>query len=531
MKKTFSTYSTGLLLMGLVALTACNDYLDTVPSKGENEVLTRGEQIRALFDNNETFNIYGATTIAETDDYGMTTDIYDQVGYLPEDCFNGVAFDIDGIASQPYGDESLTREYDRVFKANLVINSIGDVSDITDAERAQYLAQAHFLRAMAEWGLVNTYAMPYSETTKDLPGITLKTTTSYEEDMTRATLGDTYAAIKADLQYAYDNTTNSDVDERWMVSKPAAAAMLARLSLFTMDYAAAERYATEALQSTQATLDDYNDLTVTEMDVTSPDGEPAVATYSELYMLGKNGITTYQENYFTQLADVKIGALIPSESLKALYDRDNDLRFRQFFGENTMYEQNVTDYGDNIIYHKFMDNLYMEDLIQTGPTVPEMILTKAEAEARQGKVAEAMETVNLLRVKRMKADGDDILLTADNAEEAVMQILDERHREMPFYMRWQDIRRLNYNDATFDDVVVEHTFYGVGGNAIDDSAVYTYTLPAQSRRLAQPIPTLEIQRSNGQIVQNEYPDGSVLKTEMTGGGDAEPGEDMEAGEE
>lgn len=509
MKKIFSIYSTALLLLGL---TSCNDYLDTVPSKGENEVITRGEQIQALFDNNETFNILESMTITESDDYGMTTDIYDQLGYLGEACFNGIAFDIDGPQNQPYGDEGLTREYNRVFKANLVINSIDDVTDISDAERQQYLAQAHFLRAMAEWDLVNTYAMPYSEQTKDLPGITLKTSTNYEEDMTRATIGETYAAIREDLEYAYANTTSSDVQDRWMVSRPAAAAMLARLSLFMQDYAAAEKYAAEALLSTQATLDDYNDLSVTEMDVTSPDGEPAVATYSELYMMGKNGVTTYKENYFTQLADVKVGALYPSVALKALYDRDNDLRFQQFFGLNTMYEQNCSDYGDNIVYHKFFDNLYMEDLIQTGPTVPEMILTKAEAEARQGNVATAMTTVNTLRQARMKADADDVTLTADNQEEAVMAILDERHREMPFYMRWQDIRRLNFNDVAYDDVTVSHTFYGVSNNAIDDSGVFTYTLPVQSYRFAQPIPTIEIQRSKGQIVQNEYPDGSVVMT-------------------
>lgn len=514
MKKIYSIYSTALLLMGVMALTACNDYLDTVPSRGENEVLTRGEQVQALFDNNETFNTYGSATITASDDYAMTTDIYDQLGYLPEACFNGLTYDIEGMENQVYGDEALTQEYSRIFKANLVITSIDDVTDIDDAQREQYLSQAHFLRAMAEWNLVNTYAMPYSEQTKDLPGISLKTSTSYDEDMTRASIGDTYAAIREDLEYAYAHTTNSDVQDRWMVSRPAAAAMLARFCLFTMDYAGAEKYATEALKSTQAILDDYNDLSVTELDVTSPDGEPAVATYSELYLLGRNGVTTYKENYFTQLADVKIGALFPSESLKELYDRDNDLRFKQFFGANTMYEQYATDYGDNIIYHKFQDNLYMEDLIQTGPTVPEMILTLAEAEARQGKVSEAMAAVNQLRVKRMKAGADDVALTADSEEEAIQQILDERHREMPFFMRWQDIRRLNFNDVSYDDVTVSHTFYGVNNNSIDESKVFTYSFPPQSRRLAQPIPTLEIQRSKGQIVQNDYPDGSVLKVEQ-----------------
>ena len=149
-----------------------------------------------------------------------------------------------------------------------------------------------------------------------------------------------------------------------------------------------------------------------------------------------------------------------------------------------------------------MQSVYNDDLLTMGPTLPEMILTAAEAEARQGKVKEAMETVNRLRRARMRNTADDIDLTASSQEEAVKEILDERHREMPFISRWQDIRRQAYNDVSYDDVTVTHTFYNVKNNVVDDSQVITYTLPVKSPRYAQPITNLEIKRSKGQITQN-----------------------------
>lgn len=83
---------------------------------------------------------------------------------------------------------------------------------------------------------------------------------------------------------------------------------------------------------------------------------------------------------------------------------------------------------------------------------------------------------------------------------------------MPFISRWQDIRRLAYNEVSYDDVTVTHTFYKVVNNVVDNSEVLTYTLPVKSARYAQPITNLEIRRSKGQISQNEYSDNDVVKT-------------------
>ena len=105
----------------LAAATSCNDYLDTKPNKGDSEVLDNCEQVEGLFNNSDNFNTKATVVAAESDDMGMTTDLYDQVGMVGEDFVNGLSFDIDAIEAYPYGDEVWNNEYNKVFIANLVL--------------------------------------------------------------------------------------------------------------------------------------------------------------------------------------------------------------------------------------------------------------------------------------------------------------------------------------------------------------------------------------------------------------------------
>lgn len=132
-----------------------------------------------------------------------------------------------------------------------------------------------------------------------------------------------------------------------------------------------------------------------------------------------------------------------------------------------------------------------------------MILVKAEATCRLGEWQEALQTVNQLREKRF-ATGSDYQLIANSQEEALKAILDERHRELPFTMRWFDIRRLAYNETTSDDVAPSRLFYNVENKQADFEHTQEYTLPVKSKRYAQPLPQTEINRSHGQLQQNEY---------------------------
>lgn len=507
-----ATYLLPLLLVSQI-LSSCNDYLDTVPSKGENEVLGSGKQIDALFNSSDIFNSKVAYAIASSDDIDVKPEMYEQLGYLPDSYLNGFVFGIADAANVQYGDEVWESEYKKVFIANLIINEIGNVEDITEQQRIDYLAQAYFTRALAFWNLAQTYCLPYAEETKGELGLPLKKSTSYEENVARATLEETYEQILSDLNEAL-KTSQGDVGSRWRVSKPAVAAMLARYYLFTQQYDKAVDYAKQALASQSATLQDYNELELMEDYASNPitsEGMPVF--YSEYYGYAPNQLADFQENYYSQYFAASSGHyMIPSATLLGLYDHDNDLRFEQFFGSHTLWSVWVGGFGDDILYRKFYHYIW-EDQIQSGPTVPEMLLTAAEALARQNQIDEAMNLLNQLRYARMRAGGDGIKLEAASQQEAIQLILDERHREMPFVMRWFDIRRLAYNETTADDVTVEHVFYKVIDNVPDGETFIRYTLPVKSHRYAIPITNMEITRSGNQIVQNTYLDGDV-RTEV-----------------
>lgn len=182
------------------------------------------------------------------------------------------------------------------------------------------------------------------------------------------------------------------------------------LSLHT-NYEEAAKHAAEALKCQDAQLEDYNNLGFKPADV-SWNGEMQTVNYSALYRYGDNQVANYKENYLSQYFKNQ-QLLIPSESLIELYDQDNDLRYKQFFNKYALWEQGVGGLGDDIVYNKFNER------IQAGPTMPEMLLTEAEALARTGKWQEAMNYVNQLRQARFDKNAEDITLEADNQQDAI----------------------------------------------------------------------------------------------------------------
>ena len=185
----------------------------------------------------------------------------------------------------------------------------------------------------------------------------------------------------------------------------------------------------------------------------------------------------------------------------ACYDGSNDLRFAHWFVKKGLIECGLKGFGEDIIFHKFYQN-NSGDVLPAGPSVPEMILTQAEAMARRGNYQQAMSVLNTLRSKRIRKEVD-FELTADSQQEAILLILEERRREMPFTMRWQDIRRLAYNETDYDAVALSRTFYEVIRNVINPEQIKEHTLAVKSKRYAQPILEIEIARSNYKLVQND----------------------------
>lgn len=499
----YNIVSAALILSASPVLTSCNDFLSENPNRGENEPLETKQQVEAIFDNSQYTQHIALGSIFSSDDFEMSTNQYSSAPYN---------FDADILPLYTWGttdlinsgtDEVWNNEFNKVFTANMVINDIKNVDDATDAEKNDFLAQAHFMRAVAYWELVNLYCMPYSEETKQTLGLPLKTTTSYEEDLTRASLADTYQFIINDLNEA-EKTSHADISKRWLVSRPAAAAMKARLYLAMGDYAHAQEEAEKALQTTHASLQDYNELDHYVSYVNNMNGESVEVNYSGLTGMSRLAYTDYQEMLYSGTYQLYTSMrMLPSETLKSLYDQDHDLRYSQFFVKNGSLEYGVEGFGDDMLYRKFYDVNFGYDILPEGPTIGEMLLIKAEAQCRQGNWQDAINTVNILREKRFVA-GSNYTMEATSQKDALLKILDERHRELPFTMRWFDIRRFAFNETTDDDITISRSFFKITNKQANFDDIETYTLPVKSKRYAQPLPQTEISRSHGQLKQNEY---------------------------
>jgi hypothetical protein len=149
---------------------------------------------------------------------------------------------------------------------------------------------------------------------------------------------------------------------------------------------------------------------------------------------------------------------------------------------------------------------YEMEALDAGPSVAEMMLIKAECQARAGEYADAMKTIAPLRKARIDASVYTEL-TASSKDDAIKNVLQERRREMCFTMRWYDLKRLNANDYAADDVTVTREFYEfnpAAGTVLMDKGVKTYTLEPNSRHYAIPIPKTEIAVGKGVIGQNVY---------------------------
>ena len=507
------TYIIGLLALAGVS---CNDYLAEQPSKTTSLVPSTTDHLEYLLNNYSTFyQEQNKTAIYSSDDFGLYTDIYDaDNGTYTTEITEFATWDTEYLPMES-SDAFWTGEYKKIFIANMVLEYVSQVSG-DEAIKANLAAEAHLVRAYSMWVLANTYCLPYTEANKGELGLTLKEATSFDEATSRGTLEETYALIESDLQEALkldvDLTIQNNKYRTWRASTAAVYAFAARYYLFRNNYSEALRYANLALEK-HSDLVDYNTemrYSDNEATVVINSGTPEQETVEILYpythdnQIDMVDMMGWKEFYYFRMLYHASWWYLPSKELMALYDKDYDLRWKYHYVENYSYDRGLTSPAYEWPGYIF----FFKDRIPSGPTVAEMLLTKAECQAREGNFNDAMATVNQLRVARMDntAPTDKINLSASSQQEAITKILEERRREMPFTMRWYDIRRLNNNEDANDDVpALTRTFYPYTSASVQgNEAPITYTLDKNSRRFAQPILNSEIESSQGAIEQNTY---------------------------
>lgn len=479
----------------LVFATGCKKYLAEEPTKQAS--IKTAEQLDALMNNNNNFNNnvnYPGLNFS-TDDMEISPALYSaSIGLWSTDNLLHFTFDVQQLQDRP-SDVFWNGEYKKIFTANIILQNVDKVEGSATLKK-QLKADAHFARAFSYWMMVNYYCLPYSIANENAPGLPIKRTVDYGESLVRASLKATYEFIESDLQEALA-TDQDDVDlaKPWRVSKKAVAAFLSRLYLIKGDLVKSLEQSNLALATTKATLVDYKTLLPgTPQTFTNPSD---TLNYSELNNWAAVQFLYWKEFFYTRIAYNSSQWNIPTPSLMSLYDQSNDLRFKYHFIPNSNRRFGIVSPAV-FRYTFFSDGRYQP----IGPTVSEILLNKAEVLARQGDITNAMAAINTLRAKRMSIVVPPV--TAATKDEAILKVLEERRREMPFAMRWFDIRRFSVNDYAADDVTVQHTFYNIINGVPDVSTSVTFTLAPGSKRYAVPINNSEIVNSQNQIEQNKY---------------------------
>ncbi|MBO9661064.1 MAG: RagB/SusD family nutrient uptake outer membrane protein, partial [Chitinophagaceae bacterium] len=135
--------------------------------------------------------------------------------------------------------------------------------------------------------------------------------------------------------------------------------------------------------------------------------------------------------------------------------------------------------GANNPWPQFEGRAFIKDKITNdglviGPTVPEVMLSKAEALARQGNASEAMNVVNALRKNRFMP-AEYVPFTASTPADALNKVIEERRRELcGTGLRWFDQKRLN-KEAAFATTVTRR-FDGADYTLLPNSNRYVYPI-------------------------------------------------------
>lgn len=408
------------LSMGTAFLSSCEDRLELQPQQSLSTDLAFVDKRSAegslvgVYSLAQDLEVFGAIpqTIAD-----YQSDNVEFIGSFPtfQDIFQYNTLSDNGSISTVWQDN-----YRVILAANAVIKNVPGVNDPTfsAAEKAQFVAEAQFLRAIVYFQLVNNFAQPINIGGASALGVPL-VLEPFEGEVdfpARATVGEVHLQIKADLEAAAAVLPATYAGEftRGRATSGAARGMLARLHLYRGEYAEAASFANQVISSSTYALASgygfYNGLT-------SEDVFTVIMTAVDNSRTGTGGWASY----YSPAEDGARGDCPISADLIAAYQEESgDRRFA------------LTKRGANGMLYttKFPDAVNNTD---NAPVmrVTEMYLTAAEALAEQNGVNQA--AIDLMNPLRIRA-GLPTWSVGDFAskEAFVTAILKERRKELAF---------------------------------------------------------------------------------------------------
>lgn len=311
-----------------------------------------------------------------------------------------------------------------VVAANAVIKYVPLVEDeaFTDAERAQYVAEAKFLRALINFQLVNLFGQPYNLDNGASLGIPI-VLEPYEGEITyptRATVNEVHQQIFTDLQEALpDLLTAGDFGAaemaRGRATQGAARALMARLHLYRGEYGEAADLAGDVIDDADYVLAGNHNF----YDANSPEDVFTIQNSAT-----DNGATSsggWASYYNSSTYGGRGDCPFSPDLIAAFEEEPGDARFALSRSDGA---------GEPLFTTKFPDGTTNAD---NAPIirVTEMYLTRAEALAElDGVNAESLDLMNELRERANLSTWDAADFATDEA--FIEAILNERRKELCF---------------------------------------------------------------------------------------------------
>lgn len=445
MKTLHKTISSILVIAGLLSFYSCEKYLNEKPNKQLTLPADQLENLQLLLDNTSVLNLNNpsAGEIASDNIYIVQSQ-WDFLSSGDRTSSNTYIWEQDVFNDNDNNDWALS--YATVFNANIVLDAAAKFSDKNTPAMKNVIGSALFFRAHTFYQLLQEFSKAYDGTTASSDqGIVLKLNSDINEKLGRASVKECYEQVFSDLQTAAAILPVTPL-YKTRPSKPAAWAVLARAYLQTGNYNKAMLYADSCI-SVYPGLIDYNTLNATA-------AYPVARFNPEVIWHGN---------------------MILLQSLAYPFGRVNEELFNSYAANDLRRSIFYKVYGPNDIAFKGSYNGSLS--LFSGVSSNEMYLISAECYARLGETSKAMISLNILLEKRWKK-GSFVPVTAANSDDALLRILEERRKELPFRnIRWSDLKRLN-KDPRFRKTIVRNLNNRT--YTLDPNQGYVFPLPQKA---------------------------------------------------
>ena len=460
-----------VLLASSLLLFSCREYLDVVPkgyiiptSVADYELLLIGGDGGPNFTRNE--EILHLTN----DNFYLSSN---EVGNVNNNL--NTNFALYSWSNFRFSDPTLSNSawndaYKNIYTFNKIINEIDaatlEVGD-TEEARQKVKAQALYGRAYEYLFLVNTFCKQYTKASAGTDyGVPLVLKADVTQTLpSRGTVAEVYTQIIGDLQLALPNLP-AKAKILVLPSSGAGYALLARTYLYQSDYENAKKYAELALAK-KSQLVDY----------TQPD-------FSNFTLSMKNN-EQYAIHYMSQPGNGYLSA-----DAMELFPEDGTMDKRLF---EQFIENPIIEAGEVIGFQYLMGSYDYEFKGTTSTSVPEMMITLAESQARLGNAGAAIALVNDIRNNRIEGNVEVSEADFPTPNSLLKFILEERRREMIYSnTRLFDLKRQNLDPA----------FAKTTLHKIEGKNPLSFTAQANSNQLVIPIPA-QVLKFNPGMPQNQ----------------------------